>query len=408
MTINQDKNNINIIFRIILLTAAGSFVYAVHSGIRNNYGIMINSIVDNAGLSFSAVSFVLAIGQLMFGLVQPIFGVIAAKKGNKYPFIFGAVLVIMGLLLTPLCKSIFSLMLCLGIILPSGSGAISYGIIIGTVSPKIPAKYISTVSGIINASSGIGNTLMSPVINHLISSGGLRHGMLSLTIPIAISLPISFLMDKKKNVIQENLNQRQKENSSINIKNLLKKAFKHQGYIYLLIGFFTCGFHMAIITNHLPTEIRSFGHSPESSAYAFSIYGITTIIGSILSGTLCNRFKMKNVLGFFYSMRPITILLFLIFPKTILNMTIFTALFGFSGAATVPPVSGVIGKFFGPDSIATLFGLVFFCHQIGGFFGAWFGGICFDLTNSYLTIWTVSFVFSIIAAVVSFAIKEKA
>ncbi|MGF6907108.1 MFS transporter [Fusobacterium sp. PH5-44] len=404
MTTNPDKNNINIIFRIILLTAAGAFIYAVHSGIRNNYGIMINSIVDNAGLSFSAVSFVLAIGQLMFGLVQPIFGIIVVKKGNKYPFILGATLVIMGLLLTSLCKSIFSLMICLGIILPAGSGAISYGIIIGTISPKISAKYISTVSGIVNASSGIGNTLMSPIINYLISSGGLRHGMFSLTIPIAISLPVSFLMNRKNQLTLSNSNQ--KQNTPINIKDLLKKAFKNQGYIFLLIGFFTCGFHMAIITNHLPTEIRSFGHSSESSAYAFSIYGITTIIGSVLSGTLCNRFKMKNVLGFFYAMRPITILLFLIFPKTILNMTIFTALFGFSGAATVPPVSGVIGKFFGASSVATLFGLVFFCHQIGGFFGAWFGGVCFDLTNSYFIIWSVSLVFSIIAAGVSFAIKE--
>ena len=405
MGINEDKNNINIISRIILLTIAGSFIYAVHSGIRNNYGIMINSIVENSGISFSAVSFVLAIGQLMFGLVQPIFGVLAAKKGNKYPFICGAILVIAGLLLTPLCKSIFSLILCLGIILPSGSGAISYGIILGAISPKIPTKYISTVSGVINASSGIGNTLMSPIINYLISSGGLKYGMFSLTIPIAISLPVSFLMGKANRFTQSN--QKHEQNHSVNIKDLLQKAFRNQGYIFLLIGFFTCGFHMAIITNHLPTEIRSFGHSPESSAYAFSIYGITTIIGSILSGTLCNRFKMKNVLGFFYTLRPITILLFLLFPKSILNMTIFTSLYGFSGASTVPPVSGLIGKFFGSSSIATLFGLVFFCHQIGGFFGAWFGGICFDLTNSYLIIWSVSFTLSIIAAVFSFAIKEE-
>jgi predicted MFS family arabinose efflux permease len=125
-----------------------------------------------------------------------------------------------------------------------------------------------------------------------------------------------------------------------------------------------------------------------------------------LSGSLSSKFKIKNVLGFYYGLRPLTILFFLILPKTLLNMTIFTALFGFSGAATVPPVAGIINKFFGSASIGTLFGLVFFIHQIGGFFGAWFGGVCFSMTKSYLIIWCVSLVFGIIASVASFAIKE--
>ena len=399
------KNNFNIIARTILLTLVGSFIYAIHSGIRNNYGIMINSIVDNASLSFSSVSFVLAIGQLIFGLVQPIFGIITAKKGNKYAFIGGSILVTLGLLLTPMCKSIFSLLFCLGILLPAGSGAISFGIIIGAVGPKIPNKFLSTISGIINASSGIGNTIMSPIITYLILSGGLSRAMFGLIIPIIISLPISLFMIKKDNIAIST--KKIQQLPKLDIKELLKAALKNRNYIFLLLGFFTCGFHMAIITNHLPTEIRSFGHSSESTAYAFSIYGITTIISSILSGNLCNKFKMKNVLTFYYGLRPITILFFILLPKTLLNMTVFTALFGFSGAATVPPVSGIINKLYGASSIATLFGLVFFSHQVGGFFGAWFGGLSYDFTNSYTLIWISSLVLSTFATIVSFAISEE-
>ncbi|MDR3259673.1 MAG: MFS transporter [Fusobacteriaceae bacterium] len=408
MVCTNKEKQINTIFRIILLTIAGSFIYAIHSGIRNNYGIMINSIVNNAGLSFASVSFVLAIGQLTFGLVQPISGIIANKKGSIYSFIFGVILVILGLILTPLCKSIFSLMICLGIILPAGSGCISYGIIIGTISPNISSRALSTVSGIINASNGIGNIVLSPVINYLIISRGLRYGMLALTIPIALSLPISILITKKKKIETQNVNQIHKKISEINIKELLKKAIKSRTYKFLIIGFFTSGFHMALITNHLPTQIQAFGYSSYSTAYAFSIYGITTIIGSILSGSLCSKFKIKDVLGFYYGLRPITILFFLILPKTLLNMTIFTALFGFSGIATVPPVAGIINKVFGSASIGTLFGLVFFIHQIGGFFGVWFGGICFTITKSYTIIWSVSLVLSLIASGISFAIIEDA
>ncbi len=403
-------NRINIVFRVILLTLAGSFIYAMNAGIRNNYGIMLNSITDNSGISFTSVSFVLAVGQLIFGLVQPAFGILAAKKGNVFVLISGIVLMLAGMLLTSLSKSMLTLMLCLGIILPAGTGAIFFGVIMGTIIPKIPPKSVPVVSGVVNASSGIGNTVLSPVINSLIRTGGLMYGMQILAIPVLLMLPISLLMGKKekRQVAQtDGVVSQPLPKAQINIKAMFQTALKNKTYIYLMIGFFTCGFHMALITNHLPTQIQSFGFSSEAAAYAFSIYGITTILGSVLSGSLCSKFKMKNVLGFYYGLRPITILLFLMLPKTLFTVTFFTALFGFSGAATVPPVSGIINRTFGAVSFATLFGLVLFVHQIGGFFGAWFGGICFDIMGSYTAIWVVGIVFSIVASVVSFVIKES-
>lgn len=411
MTEDNQRNRINTVFRVILLTLAGSYVYAAYSGIRNNYGIMLNSIINNSSIAFASVSFVLAVGQLIFGLVQPAFGIVAAKKGNIYALASGVILTVLGMVLMPLCRSVITLMLCLGIILPAGTGAISYGIIMGTITPKIPPKSVSTVSGIVNASSGIGNTVLSPIIDLLIRTGGLMHGMLILAIPIVLTLPVSLLMGgKTKGPAFEAVgtaSQTLPATEQVNIKAMLQGALKSRTYIYLMLGFFTCGFHMALITNHLPTQIQSFGFSSESTAYAFSIYGITTVLGSVISGSLCNKLKMKDVLGFYYGLRPITILFFLLMPKTLLTVTVFTALFGFSGAATVPPVTGIINRAFGAVSIATLFGLVFFVHQIGGFFGAWFGGICFDITASYTAIWIVGIVFSSFASIVSFAIKEK-
>lgn len=181
---------------------------------------------------------------------------------------------------------------------------------------------------------------------------------------------------------------------------------KSRTYVFLMLGFFTCGFHMTLITNHLPTQIQSFGFSSGEAANAFSVYGIVTVIGSILSGSLCSKLKMKNVLGFYYGLRPITIGLFLMLPKTLFNCVLFAALFGFSGASTVPPVSGLVSKAFGAGSLATLYGLVFFIHQVGGFLGAWLGGVCFAATGSYSAIWIASILFSACASIISFAIKE--
>ncbi|MDR2529413.1 MAG: MFS transporter [Synergistaceae bacterium] len=407
---NGKKDRINAIFRVILLTLAGSYIYATYSGIRNNFGIMLNPIMENSHISFTSVSFILAAGQLVFGLVQPAFGIIAAQKGNVYALVSGVILTVTGMILTPLCKSATTLMLCLGFILSAGTGAISYGIIIETITTKVSRKVIPFVSGVINASSGIGNTIFSPITDFLIRTGGLMYGMSILAISVVLTLPVSLLMGKKekgsRSESAETVSPSLPRTARINIRAMFQKAFYSKTYLYLSIGFFTCGFHMALILNHLPTQIQSFGFSSESTAYAFSIYGIVTMLGSILSGSLCGKFKMKNVLGFYYGLRPITILCFLFIPKTLWTVTLFTALFGFSGAATVPPVSGIIDKTFGTESIATLYGLVYVVHQLGGFFGAWFGGICFDMTGSYTAIWIVGIVLGVAASAISFAIKE--
>jgi predicted MFS family arabinose efflux permease len=410
--VNSNKREkINAAFRIALITLAGSYIYATYSGIRNNSGIMLNPIMKNSSLSFTSVSFILAVGQLVFGLVQPAFGIIAAKKGNARALVSGVILTVAGLILTPLCKSAAALMLCLGFILPAGTGAISYGIIVGTIASKVPRKAVPFVSGVINASSGIGNTAFSPVTDFLIRTGGLTRGMSILAIPVVLTLPVSLLMGKKEkraiSTTAETVSQAHSQAARVNIRAMFRRAFHSRTYLYLAAGFFTCGFHMALILNHLPTQIQTFGFSSESTAYAFSVYGVITMLGSIVSGSLCGKFKMKNVLGFYYGLRPVTILCFLLAPKTLSTVTIFTALFGFSGAATVPPVSGIINKTFGAESIATLFGLVFVVHQLGGFFGAWIGGICFDMTGSYTPVWIAGIVLGTAASAISFAIKES-
>ena len=399
----ENKKNPGIIY-IILLTLSGCFLYAVNCGIKNNYGIMLNSIVENAGMTFASVSFVLAVGQLIFGVAQPLSGMLAAKKSNLLTLLLGVILIVIGLILIPFCKSLPSLMLVLGFLLPIGTGAMSFGVIMGAITPKISGSKSSLVSGIVNASSGIGNTVMSPIIHSVIAAGGLLHGMIVLAIPSIIMIPVSIFMcggrQKNKVVVKET-------KESVSIKDMLANAFKSRNYIYLMIGFFTCGFHMALITNHLPTQITTYGFTSEAASKAFAVYGVATMLGCIFSGSMCTKIKMKKVLGSLYLARAIMTLIFFMLPKTFTIICIYIAALGFTGASTVTPVSGLVGKEFGTKSMAMLFGFVFFVHQIGSFFSAWLGGICIEATGSYSLIWIVDIVFCTIAAFVSYIIKES-
>jgi len=409
---SMDKGSVtsNTIFRVILFTFLGGFIFVMASGIRNNYGIMLDSIIVNSGVPFTTVSFILAVGQFVFGAVQPAFGILASKKGNVYALVSGVVLTVTGLLLLPLCRSTVSLMIVLGFILPAGTGALGFGIIMGAVSPNIPAKAYTSVAGIIIAGHGLGNVIMSPAINSLIETGGLMHSMLILSLAAALMLPIAIIMGRKPKIdsdVNSTANEIQSQKTEqISTAELLKKAMKSRTYLYLAVGFFTCGFHMSLLINHLPAQFLSYGFSSQDAANAFSMYGFAAIIGAVTTGFVCIRMKMKNVLGIIYGLRPVTIIIFLFMPVNIYTITAFTTLLGVSGAATVTPVSGLVKKSFGTVHLATLYGFVFCIHQVGGFFGAWFGGICYDLTGSYTIIWLVTAALGAIAAAASFVIKE--
>ena len=391
---------------IVLITAAACFIYMMNSGIRNNFGIMLKAISENTGMSYASVSFVLAVAQLSFGITQPIFGIVAEKRGSRFALLTGIVCVIFGAALTPVCKTIFRLTVVLGILLPGGLGAVSFGAIMGTISPKLPEKNLSAVNGIVNASSGIGNTLFAPMISTAISVGGLLSGMGVLSLLAVTMIPVTIGMCGKKKRLRADTGVSDKAETKEDMGDLFRLAFKNRNYIWIIIGFFTCGFHMAIITNHLATQIMSYGYSYEASAYAFSIYGIATILGCLAAGALCLRFPMGKVLGTFYASRTFMTLAFFALPKTMPVICVYIFLLGFTGSATVTPVSGICGKLFGPRGVTIFFSFAFFVHQIGGFISAWFGGLCFENFGNYLFIWMADMILCLVAAAVSYIIKD--
>lgn len=392
--------------QVVLLTAAACLIYAINSGIRSNYGILLGPICENSGLEYSSISFVLAVSQLTFGIMQPVFGVVALKKSNVFALRCGIGLIVCGMLLLPNCKSMITLLMVLGIMTPSGAAALSYGIIMGTITPLLSPGTASSVSGLVSASSGIGSTVFTPILQGISAAVGLAGACLFLGIPALILLPVTVYFGK----LSVSSGQKEEKNGTeedVNPIRMLKEALKNRDYIFLMIGFFTCGFHMAIIETHLYTQITSCGFSKQIAAFAFSVYGIATMIGSASSGMLCSRFPMKNVLGTLYASRMVWVLGFLLLPKNMITVYVFAICLGLTGGATVPPTSGITGHLYGAKKLATLFGIVFFCHQVGSFFSAWFGGICVSVTGGYTLIWTADAVLCVMAAAVSYMIKDK-
>lgn len=392
----------NSAFTIAAIVLAACLFYALSGGIRSNYGLIRGAISASSGADYAAVSFVLAVAQLSFGVMQPVFGIVALKKSNGFVLAGGAILTAAGLFGIPLCRSAGMLMVFMGLLMPMGLAAFSFGIIMGAVTPMLGERRAATVSGFVSASSGLGSIILAPVLRSLLDSSGLWGAVLSLAIPAACLTPAALWLSRSAG-----LHGSAEERKTDSLRVMLGEAVRNRSYRCLVLAFFTCGFHMAIIETHLYTQFTSYGFSDATVAYVFSVYGITTMLGSVVSGFLCSRVPMQYVLGSFYGSRTIWIVGFILLPKTLVSVYCYAALLGFTGAATVPPTSALVNRLFGPARLGTLFGVAFVAHQLGSFFSAWLGGICVAATGGYTLIWLVSAGFSLCAAALSYSVKTE-
>lgn len=384
--------------KIVSVALGACVLYAFSAGLRSVYGNMIGAISQETNLSYSEVSIAIAIGQLIFGITQPLFGIIAMKKQKKNILMFGSMMMALGLAMIPFCTYAWMLKLSMGVVLATGTGAVSFGMIMGTITPLLGEKNAVTVSGLVNASSGIGGVVFSPLLQGGFENIGAKNTLLLLAGIVLVLIPISAIISTDEKKIQE---------EKKDISAILKNCLKSKNYWCLLIGFFTCGYHMATIETHLFSQIVSYGITSAVAATLFSVYGFTTIIGSVLSGVLCEKITMKYVLTGLYGSRGVLISCFLCMPKNNFSILIIMILLGFTGAATLTPTSSITSKIYGAENLAILFGGVFFSHQIGSFFSAWVGGKCVEATGDYMLGWIISILLSIVATIASACINEK-
>lgn len=391
---------------ILLIIIAGCVLYAFSGGIRSCFGVMVQALADRNALSYADVSFAVAVGQLMYGLTQPFFGILALKRSNGFVLTLGVLMMTAGLAFTPLAHSTITLTITVGLLFFAGTGAVCFGIIMGTISPVLGERRASAASGILNASSSIGGSLFSPVMQALMARLGVGKLLVILSIPALILLPVCFWISK---VSASALKGKHSDDEPrTNVMDELKRAIADPNYRRLMIGFSTCGFHMCIIQTHIYSQIVSYNISESTASLAYTVIGITGMAGSILCGFLCQRLPLKNVLGSLYGIRVVIVTVFLfLLPKTVFTVFLFIVILGMTGDATVTPTSEIISRRFGPETLGFLFGITYVCHQIGGFISSWLGGIFISQSANYNAIWMIDIVVCAVASIASYRIEKS-
>jgi len=380
---------------------SASAVLMITMGARQSSGLFVLPLNAATGLGLVSISFALAVGQLLWGAVQPLFGVMADKWGSYRVLVLGAFLLAFGLALTPVAPSDWSLLLTMGVLSAAGAGAGSFSILIGVTARSIPPEHRSFAGGLINAGGSLGQVIFAPLAQAVIGAFGWVAALLGLAVAALATIPLALPLRGGSMPLQPSVT---KPTGGMWRQILL--SLRNPSYLCLHAGFFTCGFHVAFLVTHLPGEVALCGHSASVSAASIGIIGLFNIAGSLFAGSLGSRFRMKYILAVMYGSRAVMIVLFLLAPKTTWTFYVFAATLGFTWLATVPPTAGIVGKLFDTRYLATLFGLTLLTHQIGGFLGAWLGGLAMDHHGNYQWMWYADIALASLASLVNLPIRE--
>ncbi len=383
-----------------ITTLMAAAILMITMGARQSMGLYVGPLNTDTGLGIVTISLAMAIGQFVWGAIQPIAGAFADKYGPRPVLLTGLFTLVIGSALTPFVTSSWGLILTIGVLSAMGAGACSFSVLLGAAAQRMPAESRGAASGIINAGGSFGQFVFAPIIQKLIQWLGWMGSMWSMAAVTLLAIPLL------NRLISDTHAPAKAADPEGGLKKALQDAMRNPSYLLLHLGFFTCGFHIAFLVTHLPTEVGLCGLTPAVASWSLAIIGLANILGSLYAGSCINTYRSKYVLASMYGSRALLIAMYLAAPKTEWTFYIFAMGLGFTWLATVPPTAALVGKLFGIRYLATLFGLTLLSHQIGGFLGAYLGGLAFTANGDYQWMWWADIALSGMAAIINLPIKE--
>ncbi|MDR9828015.1 MFS transporter [Vibrio sp. FNV 38] len=392
------------IFRFPILVWLGIGILIISLGIRQSFGIFMMPISEHFNTGREFFSLAIAVQNLMFGMFQPFIGMAADKWGSKRIIMMGAVAYALGLALMSITQSTGMVYLSLGLLVGLGLSATSYVIVLGAVAKVVPAQHAAKAFGLTTAAGSFGMFAMIPGAQAMLSNWGWQGALQGFALLCTLIIAFAAFMKTAEPATTTVSTSAQDQ---LTLTQALKQACNHKGYWLIHAGFFVCGFHVMFIATHLPSYLADKQLPASSAAMALAYVGIFNIFGSYFWGIMADRFNKRHVMFVLYMLRAVIIAGFVVLPISEYTAAIFGGAIGFVWLGTVPLTSGLVRHIFGAKYMSTLYGLVFFTHQIGSFLGAWAGGLIYDYYGTYEPIWWSTVFMAVVAGLLHLPIDDK-
>jgi MFS family permease len=381
----------------LVVLICGCLIMCISFGIRAGFGLFLQPISLAHGWGREVLSISLAWQNLMWGALGAIAGGFADRYGPGRVVAVGAILYILGLIGMAYIDTPLLMHLNAGLLLGGALGASSFGIILAVIGRTVVPERRSLYMGMATAAGSFGQFTLLPLTQVLISSLGWQHALLVLAAIAAIIIPLTLALASKPAATQQ----------TQTLGEALHEAMREKGFHMLFWGYFVCGFHIAMLTVHLPAFVTDQGLRAEHGMTALALIGLFNIIGTLSAGALGGRYSKKYLLSIIYATRGVFISMLVFLPLTPIVLYTFAIGIGLLWLGTVPLTNGLVGQIFGMRYAAMLASIVFFGHQIGSFVGVWLAGYLFDTTGSYSGAFLASIGLSVFAALINLPVNEK-
>ncbi|ASC65290.1 MFS transporter [Achromobacter denitrificans] len=386
-----------------LLVLAGGVVMGLALGVRHVQGLFLLPVTMDRGWSRETFAMALAVQNLTWGIAQPFTGMIADRYGSAKVIVAGLACYALGLAgmahaATP-AAFLWTAGVCIGIALSGTAFAVIYGALSRLVAPERR----SWALGVAGAVGGLGQFTMVPAAQWLIGGWGWVAALLSFAVACALLLPLALPLREPAGRSPGAAS----PGADLSLSAALREAFSQPGFWLLNLGFLACGFQLAFIGTHLPAYLMDKGLRAADAVAALAIIALANVMGTYVCGMLGGHHRRKHLLAGIYLIRSAAIALFVLLPLSAWSVYLFAAVMGFVWLGTVPLTNGLISQVFGVRYITTLFGFVFFGHQLGSFLGVWLGGVVFEATRSYDLIWLGAMALGLLSAALHWPIDDR-
>jgi MFS family permease len=396
-----------------ILLVAVVFVMLAGSGIRAVFGVFIKPIEAEFGWTRQQLSGAAALSLFVLGAVGPAVGWLADTWGPRRVMLLSSAVLGIGTVLASFVGHLWQLYASAGVLMAMGSGGLGMA-----TSSSVAARWFvarrGLILGILGGAMSAGQMLIVPLSMVIIRLYGWRAsffwlgvGVLVLAIPVVLAFVQNDPKDKGLEPYGKNTAAGRAFGGTTDERRVPVSEAMTIPAFWLLAGtFFVCGYTSnGLVLTHLIPHAAEHGFSEMHAAQALGLMGAMNIVGTILSGWICDRFGRKGPLAFYYGVRGLS-LVFLLYVWNVPSLHIFAAIFGLNYISTVPPTTTLTANIFGRLSVGALSGWIFFSHQVGSAIGAWAGGAIFDATGSYAWAFLSAALMAFIAAGLSLLIKE--
>ncbi|RVT90112.1 MFS transporter [Rhodovarius crocodyli] len=391
----------NVRHPLLILCGCAVLAAAFAMGLRQSFGLFLAPMTLDRGWTASGFALAIALQVLVNGLSQPICGQLADRYGARVVLMGGAVLYALGLLGMSLSGGLWVFTAFAGLVMGVAVSAAGMPIINSALTRLLPENMRGRAVGLGTAGSSFGQFLVVPGVQLGIHLAGWQGALFLMAGAALLMLPLALPLNDRVTV-------RATGAAEETASQALRRAFGSTSFWCLFWGFFVCGVHVSFLTVHLPGFV-AYCHLPSYvGAGAISLIGLFNVIGSLTAGELTSKWKRRELLVAIYASRAVLMAVFMMVEKTTASVLAFSAVMGILWLSTVPPTVALCARNFGVRWLGTIFGLVFMGHQIGGFTGAFLGGLIFDLTGSYDLMWVIAIAAGAFAAVVHLPVRDPA